>query len=135
VTTDAVSGDIPFFDRLRGWWDSRAAEGRPPHRDALSPIEIMPMLPHLVMLDLAGPVPMVLWAGTAVKEALGGNPGDQPLAATPLGGPEADAAIARMIAAGRPLEAALGGRPALFCPLTGDDGAVAASLIGLAPAA
>ena len=125
----------PFFDRLQGWWDSRATDGRPPHRDALSPIEIMPMLPHLVMLDLTRPAPQVLWAGTAVKEALGGNPGDQPLAATPLGGPEADAAIAGMIAAAHPVVAALGGRPALLCPLAGDDGTVAAALVGLAPAA
>ncbi|WP_395678379.1 hypothetical protein [Inquilinus sp.] len=125
----------PFFDRLEAWWAGHAAGGRPPHRDALSPIEIMPMLPHLVMLDLAGPAPLVLWAGTAVKETLGGNPGDRPLAGTPLGGPESEAALARMIAAARPVEAWLGDRPALLCPLAGDDGGIAAALAGLAPMA
>ena len=124
-----------FFDRLEAWWTGHAAGGRPPHRDALSPIEIMPMLPHLVMLDLAGPAPVVLWAGTAVKEALGGNPGDRPLAETPLGGPGSEAAVARMVAAARPVEALLGGRPALLCPLAGDDGGIAAALAGLAPTA
>ncbi|WP_026870489.1 hypothetical protein [Inquilinus limosus] len=127
-----MTGRPAFFDRLQGWWDGRAEGGRPPHRDALSPIEIMPMLPHLLMLDLAGPA-RVLWAGTAVKETLGGNPGDQPLDRTPLGGPEAEAAIARMIAEARPVEAVLGGRPALLCPLLDDGQAVAAALVGLAP--
>jgi hypothetical protein len=75
----------------------------------------------------------VLWAGTAVKEALGGNPGDQPLDRTPLGGPEAEAAIARMIAAARPVKVRLGGRPALLCPLADDGGAIGAVLVGLAP--
>ena len=129
-----MTGRPAFFDRLQGWWDGRAGGGRPPHRDALSPIEIMPMLPHLLMLDLSGPAPRVLWAGTAVKEALGGNLGDQPLDRTPLGGPEAEAAIARMVAEARPVEAALCGRPALLCPLAGDDGSVTAALVGLAPA-
>jgi len=122
-----------FFDRLQGWWDGRAENGRPPHRDALSPVEIMPMLPHLVMLDLSGPEARVLWAGTAVKEALGGNPGDQPLDRTPLGGRDAEAALARMVADARPVEAVLGGRPALLCPLAGDGGSVTAALVGLAP--
>jgi len=121
-----------LFDRLQGWWDGRAEGGRPPHRDGLSPVEIMPLLPHLLMLDLSGPA-RVLWAGTAVKETLGGNPGDQPLDRTPLGGPEAEAAIARMFAAARPVEARLGGRPALLCPLADDDGAIGAVLAGLAP--
>ena len=121
-----------LFDRLQGWWDGRAEGGRPPHRDALSPVEIMPMLPHLLMIDLSGP-PRVLWAGTAVKEALGGNPGDQPLDRTPLGGPETEAAIARMIAAARPVESRLGGRPALLCPLADDSSAIGAVLAGLAP--
>lgn len=127
-----MSSRPAFFDRLQGWWEGRAGSGRPPHRDALSPVEIMPMLPHLLMLDLSGPA-RVLWAGTAVKEALGGNPGDQPLDRTPLGGPEAEAAIARMIAEIRPVEARLGGRPALLCPLADDSGAIGAALVGLAP--
>lgn len=121
-----------LFDRLQGWWDGRAEGGRPPQRDALSPVEIMPMLPHLLMLDLSGPA-RVLWAGTAVKEALGGNPDDQPLDRTPLGGPEAEAAIARMIAAARPVEARLGARPALLCPLADDSGTIGAVLAGLTP--
>jgi hypothetical protein len=123
-----------FFDRLQGWWAGRAEGGRPPHRDALSPAEIMPMLPHLLMLGLSGAAPQVLWAGTAVKEALGGNPGDQPLDRTPLGGPETAAAIARIVADARPVDTTLGGRPALLCPLAGDDGSVTAALVGLAPA-
>ncbi|MFE0753309.1 hypothetical protein ACFW16_05105 [Inquilinus sp. NPDC058860] len=127
-----MSSRPAFFDRLQGWWDGCARDGRPPHRDALSPVEIMPMLPHLVMIELSGPV-RVLWAGTAVKEALGGNPGDQPLDRTPLGGPEAGAAIARMVAKARPVEARLGGRPALLCPLADDTGAISAALAGLAP--
>jgi hypothetical protein len=127
-----MTGRPALFDRLDGWWDGRAEGGRPPHRDALSPVEIMPMLPHLLMLDLSGPA-RVLWAGTAVKEALGGNPGDQPLDWTPLGGPEAEAAIARMIIEARPVEARLGGRPALLCPLADDSGAIGALLAGLAP--
>lgn len=129
-----MTGRPALFDRLQGWWDSRAEGGRLPHRDALSPIEIMPMLPHLLMLDLTGPAPRVLWAGTAVKEALGGNPGDQPLDRTPLGGPEAEAAIARMTTEARPVETRLAGRPALLCPLADDSGAIGAALAGLAPA-
>lgn len=130
-----MTGRPALFDRLQGWWDGRAQGGRPPHRDALSPVEIMPMLPHLLMLDLSSPAPRVLWAGTAVKEALGGNPGDQPLDRTPLGGPDAAAAIARMIGEARPVEARLGGRPALLCPLADDGGAIGAALAGLAPTA
>jgi hypothetical protein len=127
-----MSGRPALFDRLQGWWDRRAEGGRPPHRDALSPVEIMPMLPHLLMLDLSGPA-RVLWAGTAVKEALGGNPGDQPLDRTPLGGPEVEAAIARMMTEALPVEARLDGRPALLCPLADDSGAIGAALVGLAP--
>ena len=127
-----MSGRPALFDRLQGWWDGRAEGGRPPHRDALTPVEIMPMLPHLLMLDLSGPA-RVLWAGTAVKEALGGNPGDQPLDRTPLGGPDTEAALACMIAEARPVEARLGGRPALLCPLVDDDGSIGAVLAGLAP--
>lgn len=125
----------PFFDRLQGWWDSLASPGRPPHRDAVAPIEIMPMLPHLVMVDLTGLAPRVLWAGTAVKEMLGGDPAGLAIDQTPFADDHVADAFGELVGAGRPLDAVLGGRRMLLCPLAGDDGAITTVLAGVAPTA
>jgi len=139
-TTTATARDrSPLFAALLDLWSARrASDKRPPSREALEPVDLMRFLPHLAMAEVDGTAVRIVWAGTGVRERIGGDPVGRPLADL-VPGVGAAAALSRAIGgepaalartSDRPAAAAHVGMPdaALLLPLSGDDGGTVAIL-------
>ncbi|MEQ8967095.1 MAG: PAS domain-containing protein [Azospirillaceae bacterium] len=128
----------PLFAALIALWEARRpATDRPPGRDGLSPAELMRYLPLLAMAerDPDGSVRLA-WAGTGIKERLGGDPSGRAL--EDLLGPGTETAFAMIAEDGVPVGLAdgrtVGGTDvrALLLPLAGAGGAIDAALVAVA---
>ena len=88
----------PTLTRLLDYWRGKGGDTALPGRDAIVPFEVMPLLPHLIMLTLADRDPRVDWTGTGVKDACGRDIAERPLRDTPLWDNRLDAAVAAAVA-------------------------------------
>ncbi|WP_445681890.1 hypothetical protein [Radicibacter daui] len=83
----AIAALHPTLSRLYGLWHAARTDGSAlPAHDAIAPIQMMPLVPHLLWLKGAGEAVTITWTGTGVRDACGAPLSDARLAATPLAG-------------------------------------------------
>lgn len=75
----------PTLSRLYGLWHAARPDPQalPPH-DAIAPVQMMPLVPHLLWLKGAGQAVTITWTGTGVRDACGAPLSGAQLVATPL---------------------------------------------------